>query len=107
MAVMGFLATLPSEYESIKAQIFPSLEISSFQETFSRILRIETIASIPPPAQMSSALVGRNVGDLEKQQYRSGGPNGNFRGTSSGGVVCYYCQKPEHVIDYKKQQSRN
>ena len=76
MVVMGFLAILPSEYESIKAQILSSLEISSFQETFSRILRTETSSSTPPSAQMSSALVGQNMGKSEKQQYKSGGPGG-------------------------------
>ena len=106
--MIGFLVTLPSKYESIKAQILSSPEISSFQETFSRILRIETSSSIPPSAQMSNALIGRNMGELEKQQYRSGGPNGNSGGTRPGGVVCYYCHKPGHVIrDCKKRQSRN
>ena len=38
MATMGFLAALPLEYDFVKGQIFSSLEISSFQETFSRIL---------------------------------------------------------------------
>ena len=57
---------------------------------------------------MSSALVGRNSGELETQQYRNSSPRGNPRGTNSGGVVCYYCHKPGHVIrDYKKRQSRN
>ena len=37
MAVMGFLAALPSEFDSVKAQILASPEILSFQETFSRI----------------------------------------------------------------------
>ena len=58
MVVMRFLAALPSEYESIKEQILSSPEISSFQKTFSRILRAETSSSTPPFAQMSSALVG-------------------------------------------------
>ena len=34
-AVMGFLAALPSEYDSVKTQILSSPKISSFQETFS------------------------------------------------------------------------
>ena len=38
MVVMSFLAALPSEFDSIRAQILSSLEISSFQEMFSRIL---------------------------------------------------------------------
>ena len=60
--MMGFLVALPLEYDFVKAQILSSLEISSFQETFSRILRIE-ISSTPPFAQMSSALVGQNIDD--------------------------------------------
>ena len=108
MVVMGFLTALPSEYDSIKAQILSSPEISSFQETFNRILSIETSSSTPPFTQMSSALVGRNSGESEKQQYKNSSPCGNYRGTSYGGVVCYYCHKPRHVIrDCKKQQSRN
>ena len=98
MAVMGFLAALPSEYESINAQILSNLEISSFQEKFSRILRTDTSSSTPPSAQMSNALVGRNMSELEKQQYRSGGSGYNSRRTSSRGVVCYYCLKYVHVI---------
>ena len=105
--MMGFLATLPSEYDSVKAQILSNPETSPFQETFSRILRTKTSSSTPS-AQMSSALVGRNIGESEKQQYKNSGPGGNSRGTSSRGVVCYYCHKLGHVIrDYKKQQSRN
>ena len=38
MAVMGFLAALPSEYDSIRTQILSSPKVSSFQETFSRTL---------------------------------------------------------------------
>ena len=48
---------------------------------------------------MSSALVGRNSGELEKQQYRNSGPGGNSRGTSSGGVVCYHCHKSLFPIE--------
>ena len=107
--MMGFLATLPSEYDSFKAQILANPEISSFQETFSSILRTETSSSTPPPStQMRSAFVGRNSGESEKQQYINSDPSGNPRGTSFGGVVCYYCHKPSHVIqDYKKRHSRN
>ena len=108
IAVMGFLAALPSECESVKAQILSSPEISSFQETFNRILHMETSSSTPPSVQMSNAFVGWNIGESEKQQYRNSGPDSNSRGTSFGGVVCYYCHKPRHVIgDCEKQQSRN
>ena len=91
MAVMGFLASLPSELDFVKVQILSSPEISSFKETFSRILCTKTSSSTPPSAQMSCALVGRNSGESEKQQYKNSGPVSNSRGTSSGGVVSYYC----------------
>ena len=103
MAVIGFLAALLSKYDSIKAQILSSLEISSFQETFSRILRTKTF-SPTPSTQMSSVLVGWKIGELEKQQYRNSGPSVSSRGTSSKGVVCYYYHKLGNVIqDYKRQ----
>ena len=50
MTVIGFLIALPSEYDYVKAQILASPKISSFQETFSRILRTETSSSTPPPS---------------------------------------------------------
>ena len=64
MAVMGFLAALPSKHDSVKAQILANPEISSFQETFSRILCTETSCT-PRSTQMSSALVGWNSGESE------------------------------------------
>ena len=69
---MGFLAALPSKYDSVKAQILSNLEISSFQEIFSRILRTKTSSSTPPFVQYigSSALVGQYIGESEKQEYK-------------------------------------
>ena len=71
MAVMGFLAALLSKYDFVKTQILFSHEILSFQETFSRIFRIETSSFTPPFAQISSALVGRNIGELEKKKKKT------------------------------------
>ena len=110
MAVMGFPVALPSEYDSAKPQILSSSEISSLQETFSRILRTEVSSSSSPTlvsAQTSSALIGQTI-DLERQRNRNSDPGDNTRGPGSGGVVCYYCHKPDHVIrDCKKRQNRN
>ena len=50
MAMMGFLATLPFEYDSTKTQILSSPEISSFQDTFSKILHIEISSPALPSA---------------------------------------------------------
>ena len=72
--MMGFLAALPSEYDSVRAQILSSPEVSSFQETFSRILHTEISSPALPTAQMSSALVSRNNGELGKPQYKNSGP---------------------------------
>ena len=110
MAVMGFLAALPSEYDSAKSQILSSPEISSLQETFSRILRTEVSSSSSPTlvsAQTSSALIGQTI-ESERQRNRNSGPGDNTRGLGSGGVVCYYYHKSGHVIrDCKKRQNRN
>ena len=100
MAVMGSLAALPAEYDSTKAQILSSPEISSLQETFSRILRIEVSSSSSPTlvsSQTSSALIGQTI-ESERQRNRNSGLGHNTRRLGSGGVVCYYCHKPGHVI---------
>ena len=105
MIVMGFLFALPFEYDSGKAQILSSPEISSLQETFSRILRTEVSSSSSPTlvyAQTSNALIEQTI-ESERQRNRNSGPGNNTRGPGSGGVVCYYCHKPGHVIrDCKK-----
>ena len=111
MALIGFLTALPSEYDSAKAQILSSSEISSLQETFSRILRTEVSSSclftypcICPDKQCS---FGQTI-ESKRQRNRNNGPNSNTRGPGSGDVVCYYCHKSGHVIrDCKKQQTRN
>ena len=109
MVVMGFLAALPFEYDSAKTQILSSLEIS-LQETFSRIICTEVSSSSSPTlvfAQTSSALIGQTI-ESERQRNRNSGPGDNTRGPGSGGVVCYYCHKPGHVIrDCNKRQNRN
>ena len=46
MAVMSFLAGLPSEFEIAKSQILSNSEIGSLQEVFSRILCTEGTSSI-------------------------------------------------------------
>ena len=70
MAIMGFLASLPSEFDTAKSQILFNPKISSLQETFNRILRIE----IPPSIQMSNALVSKNSSYKPmKQQLKSNG----------------------------------
>ena len=110
MVVMGFLAALPSKYDSTKAQILSNLEISSLQETFSRILRTEVSSSSSPTlvsAHTSSALIRQTI-ESERQRNRNNGPGDNTRGPGSGGVACYYCHKPGHVTrNCKKRQNRN
>ena len=110
MAVMRFLAALPFEYDTVKAQILSSPEISSLQETFSKILRTKVSSSSSPTlvsVQTSSALIGQTI-ESERQRNRNSDPGDNTRGPGSGGVVCYYCHKPGHVIrDCKKRQNRN
>ena len=94
MAVMGFLASLPSEFDTTKSQILSSFEISSLQETFNWLLRTKSFPSI----QMSNALVSKNSNyEPVKQQTKSSGSALEPPGQSSRGVVCYYCHKPGHT----------
>ena len=95
MAVMGFLAAFPFEYDSAKAHILSNLEISSLKETFSRILHAKVLSSPVSSttlvsAQTSSALIGQTI-ESERQRNRNSGLGGNTRGPGSRGVVCYYC----------------
>ena len=72
------------------------------------MLHTEISSLALPFAQMSSALVGRNIGELGKQRCKNSGPGRNTRGLSFRGVVCYYCRKLGHVIrDCKKLQNKN
>ena len=94
MAVMGFLSSLPSEFDTTKSQILSSFEISSLQETFNRLLRTKIFPSI----QMSNALVSKNSNyEPVKQQTKSSGSALEPPGQSSRGVVCYYCHKLGHT----------
>ena len=110
MAVIGFLIALPFEYDSSKAQILSSPEISSLQETFSRILRTEVSSPSSPTlvfAQTSSALIGQTI-ESKRQRNRNSSTGDNTQGPGSKGVVCYYCHKSGHVIhDCKKRHNRN
>jgi len=48
IAVMSFLSGLRPEFESVKSQILSSPQILTLQETYSRVVRIESIPSIAP-----------------------------------------------------------
>ena len=94
MAVMSFLATLPSEFDTAKSHILSNPNISSLQETFSRLLRTE----ISPSIQISNALVSKNRNyEPMKQQTKSSGSALKPLSRPSRGVVCYYCHKPGHT----------
>ncbi|XP_057996481.1 uncharacterized protein LOC131175824 [Hevea brasiliensis] len=115
MAVMSFLAGLPSEYETVKSQILSSSEIFSLHDTFTRVLRIESTYS---PQPTNGALISRNISG--QQGYRGGITNhrNNQRNVeassnqNSGGIICYYCHEPGHTkrnclkLQRKNQQSQ-
>lgn len=114
MAIMSFLAGLPSEFESAKSQILSGSEISSLQDVFSRVLRSESPS--PPILPLNDVLVSRNN---KYSSWRSinlnrnrGADSQNFEPQTldSGGIVCNYCRKPGHTklecrkLQYKNQQ---
>ncbi|XP_021676549.2 uncharacterized protein LOC110661992 [Hevea brasiliensis] len=100
MAVMSFLTSLHSEYETAKSQILSSSEISSLHDTFTRVLRTE---STQLPQTTSGALVSQN---MNGQQRNKGGNSSNRSNQHNGetnsnldskGVICYYCHEPDHT----------
>lgn len=68
MAIMSFLAGLPSEFESAKSQILSSFEIPFLQEVFSRVLHIESTQ----PVHFSGALVSQNNDNFGLSHFKNG-----------------------------------
>ncbi|XP_073158713.1 uncharacterized protein [Henckelia pumila] len=115
MAVMSFLVGLPHEFETAKSQILSSSEISSLQDTFSRVLRTENF----PPVGLNSALVSRNnISESGRYQHKNDGKgvgssnyDKHFDTRGFRGIVCHYCHKPGHMkrdcgkLQNKKPQS--
>ena len=62
VVVIGFLASLPFDYDLAKSQILSSTEILFLQDIFSRIHHTKNSSSMYPPTQLSCALVSRNNG---------------------------------------------
>ncbi|XP_057995203.1 uncharacterized protein LOC131175348 [Hevea brasiliensis] len=85
LAVMSFLAGLPSQYEIAKSQILSSSEIFSLHETFTRVLRTESTQSSQPA---SSALISRNPnGQQGNRRASRGGITGN-KSNQRNGEAC-------------------
>lgn len=110
MAVMSFLAGLPTEFDGAWTQILSNPEIASLHDTFSWVLRVEGSRS---SSNVTSALVSLNNvngigwGNKRGNNGGNGGRNGHdFQnsGSASRGQyksnqrVCYYCKKPGHTI---------
>src|SRR5262249_50275713 len=84
MAIMSFLAGLPSEFDTDKSQILSSTEITYLQEVFRRVLRTENASSI----QQTTAFIARGRNDERKK-----GENP----TRTNEIICYYCKEPGHT----------
>lgn len=81
MAIMSFLAGLPSKFDNVKSQILSSSEIVSLKDIYSRVLHTEKTPSTPH-VQFSGAPVScNNEYESERSQYsrgnKGGGSNGN------------------------------
>ncbi|KAB5519281.1 hypothetical protein DKX38_023600 [Salix brachista] len=107
MAVMSFLAGLPSELEAVKSQILSSPEIGSLQEVFSRILRTEGTLSIQHTNNVLLAK-GRKNDTGRKLNIRGGSRTLDSYTNDSNNIVCYYCHEPGHTKKFcKKLQNHN
>ena len=124
MAVMSFLAGLPSEFETAKSQILSGSEISSLEDAFRRVLRTENTLPVLSTQPNSVLLSRTTTADSGRQHYKSNGnsksmgsgPNHSDKNTSNHGqeqgeIVCHYCHKPGHIkrdcrkLQYKKAHS--
>ena len=106
MAIMSFLAGLPSTFDTAMSQIISGSDISSLQEVFSRVLRTEGAPSNP----VTGALLSRNTHSSSRPAYyKPGAPrNSESRPTDTAAVTCNYCKKPGHTIqECRKLQYKN
>ena len=107
MAVMSFLAGLPSEFETAKSQILSNSEIGSLQEVFSRILRTESTSSIQQTNNVLVAKGGSNDTG-RKSNNRGESKTSDSYNNDSSNIVCYYCHELDHTKKYcKKLQNHN
>lgn len=77
MMVTGFLASLPSEYDTVKSQILSSHEISSPYDTFNRMLYLENSHHEHPLGLLNNALLNK------KATIRKSSLGGETRGLNS------------------------
>ncbi|RVX07978.1 hypothetical protein CK203_014828 [Vitis vinifera] len=86
MAVMSFLAGLPSKFEIAKSQILSNFEIGSLQEVFSRILCTEDTSSIQ---QTNNVLVakGGNNDTGRKSNNRGGSKTSDSYNNDSSNII--------------------
>ena len=100
--------SLPCEFEIAKSQILSGSKISSLQDAFSRVFRIESSSNIQSTMPNSALISHHNIFKLGKQPYRSSGNNKSMGSTNYDKntgtrrlklieLVCHYCHKPGHI----------
>ncbi|OIT27486.1 hypothetical protein A4A49_55574, partial [Nicotiana attenuata] len=115
MAIMSFLAGLPSEFEIAKSQILSSSNITSLKDVFSRVLRTESTPSI----QHTYVLVAEGEGRSDAKRWNNNNDAGKWSNNNDAGrwnsnkgrdndIICRYCKEPGHMKrNCKKLQIHN
>ncbi|OIT19193.1 hypothetical protein A4A49_44137, partial [Nicotiana attenuata] len=115
MAIMSFLAGLPSEFEIAKSQILSSSDITSLKDIFSQVLRTESTPSI----QQTNVLVAKGEGRNDAKRWNNNNDAGKWSNNNDAGrwnsnkerdndIICRYCKEPGHMKrNYKKLQIHN
>ncbi|GJZ34004.1 hypothetical protein Tco_0579440 [Tanacetum coccineum] len=91
IAVMSFLTGLRLEFDSLRCEFLNEYEIPSLKDTFSQVIRNETLES---PHSLAS-----NSGPVSRGGFQDGSRNGNSdlvadsQGFNSDVVECYYCHE--------------
>ncbi|CAM8996453.1 unnamed protein product [Rhodiola kirilowii] len=94
MALMSFLAGLPSEFETAKSQILSDSKVASLEDAFRRVLHTEPR---PSPPLSSSAFIGRRPQPSGSFSYKGSSGSSENRPDWIASAECRYCHQIGHL----------
>ncbi|KAH6759971.1 hypothetical protein C2S51_016920 [Perilla frutescens var. frutescens] len=104
MALMSFLAGLPSEFETARSQILSDSKIASLEEAFRRVLQTE-----PPASSLTvpSAFVGHRPPSESQTHFKGFGSTSANRFDWIASAECRYCHEIGHFKNTCPKKKRH